>query len=48
MSWINEIAGKAEDFLNKIDSGAATVLNKDKKKKKKIPVTQDVFVEENM
>lgn len=48
MSWINEIAGKAEDFLNKIDSGAATVLNKDKKKKKKIPVTQDEFVEENM
>ncbi|XP_014275368.1 golgin subfamily A member 5 [Halyomorpha halys] len=47
MSWINEIAGKAEDFLNRIDSGAATVLNKDKKKKKKIPVAQDVFVEEN-
>ena len=48
MSWINEIAGKAEDFLNKIDSGAATVLNKDKKKKKKVHANEDVFIEESM
>lgn len=36
MSWINDIAGKAEDLLNKIDHGAATVLNKEKSKKNKM------------
>ena len=26
MSWFTEMAGKAEDFLNKIDANAAVVL----------------------
>ncbi|XP_029349250.1 golgin subfamily A member 5 [Echeneis naucrates] len=28
MSWFAELAGKAEDFLNKVDQGAATALSK--------------------
>ncbi|XP_034051422.1 golgin subfamily A member 5 [Thalassophryne amazonica] len=28
MSWFADLAGKAEDFLNKVDQGAATALNK--------------------
>lgn len=28
MSWFAELAGKAEDFLNKVDQGAATALTK--------------------
>lgn len=28
MSWFTELAGKAEDFLNKVDQGAATALSK--------------------
>lgn len=36
MAWLNDIAGKAEDFLNKIDNSAASVLSKEKKKKHKI------------
>lgn len=28
MSWITDLAGRAEDLLNKIDSEAATVLTK--------------------
>lgn len=27
MSWFTDLAGKAEDFLNKVDQGAATALN---------------------
>lgn len=27
MSWFTELAGKAEDFLNKVDQGAATALS---------------------
>lgn len=30
MSWFTELAGKAEDFLNKVDQGAATALAKSK------------------
>lgn len=30
MSWFSELAGKAEDFLNKVDQGAATALAKSK------------------
>ncbi|XP_073980546.1 golgin subfamily A member 5-like isoform X3 [Rhodnius prolixus] len=33
MSWISDIAGRAEDLLNKIDHNAAAVLKKEKKKK---------------
>ncbi|KAG7256910.1 hypothetical protein CRUP_036156 [Coryphaenoides rupestris] len=29
MSWFTDLAGKAEDFLNKVDQGAATALQKD-------------------
>ncbi|XP_037550546.1 golgin subfamily A member 5 [Nematolebias whitei] len=29
MSWFTDLAGKAEDFLNKVDQGAATALSKD-------------------
>ncbi|KAK9498326.1 hypothetical protein O3M35_002984 [Rhynocoris fuscipes] len=36
MSWIAEFAGKAEDFLNKIDQNAGVVLKKEKKKKQHI------------
>ncbi|XP_054652990.1 golgin subfamily A member 5 isoform X2 [Dunckerocampus dactyliophorus] len=32
MSWFAEFAGKAEDFLNKVDQGAATALNKNQDK----------------
>ncbi|KAM4625061.1 golgin subfamily A member 5 isoform 2-T2 [Polymixia lowei] len=28
MSWFTDLAGKAEDFLNKVDAGAATALSK--------------------
>ncbi|XP_014824315.1 PREDICTED: golgin subfamily A member 5 [Poecilia mexicana] len=28
MSWFTDLAGKAEDFLNKVDQGAATALSK--------------------
>ncbi|XP_041122659.1 golgin subfamily A member 5-like [Polyodon spathula] len=28
MSWFTDLAGKAENFLNKVDQGAATVLSK--------------------
>lgn len=28
MSWFTDLAGKAEDFLNKVDQGAATALTK--------------------
>lgn len=28
MSWFTDFAGKAEDFLNKVDQGAATALSK--------------------
>lgn len=38
MSWISDIAGRAEDLLNKIDHNAAAVLKKEKKKKH---ITQD-------
>ena len=31
MSWIAGLAGKAEDFLNKVDQTAATALHKDEK-----------------
>lgn len=30
MSWITNLAGKAEDILNRIDSEAAFVLTKEK------------------
>ncbi|CAK6975613.1 golgin subfamily A member 5 [Scomber scombrus] len=30
MSWFTDIAGKAEDFLNKVDQGAATALSTEK------------------
>uniref|UniRef100_A0A0V0G6R5 Putative golgin subfamily protein a member 5-like isoform 2 n=1 Tax=Triatoma dimidiata TaxID=72491 RepID=A0A0V0G6R5_TRIDM len=36
MSWISDIAGRAEDLLNKIDHNAAAVLKKEKKKKHNI------------
>uniref|UniRef100_A0A8C4ZHX6 Golgin subfamily A member 5 n=1 Tax=Gadus morhua TaxID=8049 RepID=A0A8C4ZHX6_GADMO len=29
MSWFTDLAGKAEDFLNKVDAGAATALQKE-------------------
>ncbi|XP_019953500.1 golgin subfamily A member 5 [Paralichthys olivaceus] len=29
MSWFADLAGKAEDFLNKVDQGAATALSQD-------------------
>ncbi|CAL8274216.1 unnamed protein product [Merluccius merluccius] len=29
MSWFSDLAGKAEDFLNKVDQGAATALQKE-------------------
>ncbi|CAL8283776.1 unnamed protein product [Lota lota] len=29
MSWFTDLAGKAEDFLNKVDQGAATALQKE-------------------
>lgn len=32
MSWFAEFAGKAEDFLNKVDQGAATALSKNQEK----------------
>ncbi|XP_017274826.1 golgin subfamily A member 5 isoform X2 [Kryptolebias marmoratus] len=32
MSWFTELAGKAEDFLNKVDQGAATALSKNEAK----------------
>nr|XP_057912990.1 golgin subfamily A member 5 isoform X2 [Doryrhamphus excisus]XP_057912991.1 golgin subfamily A member 5 isoform X2 [Doryrhamphus excisus]XP_057912993.1 golgin subfamily A member 5 isoform X2 [Doryrhamphus excisus]XP_057912994.1 golgin subfamily A member 5 isoform X2 [Doryrhamphus excisus] len=32
MSWFAEFAGKAEDFLNKVDQGAATALSKNQDK----------------
>ncbi|MGH0154522.1 UNVERIFIED_CONTAM: hypothetical protein FKN15_029850 [Acipenser sinensis] len=28
MSWLTDLAGKAENFLNKVDQGAATALSK--------------------
>ncbi|XP_013856161.1 golgin subfamily A member 5, partial [Austrofundulus limnaeus] len=28
MSWFTDLAGRAEDFLNKVDQGAATALSK--------------------
>ncbi|XP_054469458.1 golgin subfamily A member 5 [Anoplopoma fimbria] len=30
MSWFTDLAGKAEDFLNKVDQGAATALTKER------------------
>lgn len=30
MSWLTDIAGRAEEFLNKIDQNAAVVLKKEK------------------
>lgn len=30
MSWITDLAGKAEHLLNKLDTEAATVLNNDR------------------
>lgn len=30
MSWFADLAGKAEDFLNKVDQGAATALTKER------------------
>ncbi|MEQ2159444.1 hypothetical protein GOODEAATRI_022911 [Goodea atripinnis] len=32
MSWFTELAGKAEDFLNKVDQGAATALSKNQER----------------
>ncbi|KAM6969103.1 golgin subfamily A member 5 [Tautogolabrus adspersus] len=32
MSWFTELAGKAEDFLNKVDQGAATALTKNEER----------------
>uniref|UniRef100_A0A668W5W1 Golgin subfamily A member 5 n=1 Tax=Oreochromis aureus TaxID=47969 RepID=A0A668W5W1_OREAU len=32
MSWFTDLAGKAEDFLNKVDQGAATALSKGQEK----------------
>lgn len=32
MSWFTELAGKAEDFLNKVDQGAATALSSNQEK----------------
>jgi len=37
MSWITDLAGKAEEFLNKIDSNAATVLKTNKKAQQRAP-----------
>ncbi|XP_068577746.1 golgin subfamily A member 5 [Cebidichthys violaceus] len=31
MSWFTDLAGKAEDFLNKVDQGAATALTKNER-----------------
>lgn len=30
MSWISNLAGKAENVLNKLDSGVASALTKEK------------------
>uniref|UniRef100_A0A3Q3MBF0 Golgin subfamily A member 5 n=1 Tax=Labrus bergylta TaxID=56723 RepID=A0A3Q3MBF0_9LABR len=32
MSWFTDLAGKAEDFLNKVDQGAATALTKNQER----------------
>lgn len=32
MSWFADLAGKAEDFLNKVDQGAATALTKNQER----------------
>ncbi len=32
MSWFSELAGKAEDFLNKVDQGAASALTKNQER----------------
>ncbi|XP_051504454.1 golgin subfamily A member 5 [Myxocyprinus asiaticus] len=37
MSWIVDLAGKAEDFLNKVDKGAATALTKNSAQKSLLP-----------
>lgn len=33
MSWLADLAGRAEDFLNKVDQGAATALTKQSNRK---------------
>ncbi|XP_052007142.1 golgin subfamily A member 5 [Xyrauchen texanus] len=37
MSWIVDLAGKAEDFLNKVDKGAATALTQNSAPKSLLP-----------
>lgn len=39
MSWLTDIAGKAESFLNKLDSEAASVLAESKDKSASHSVT---------
>ncbi|KAL2099175.1 hypothetical protein ACEWY4_005655 [Coilia grayii] len=37
MSWFTDLAGKAEDFLNRVDQGAATALIKHQSRKDSFP-----------
>lgn len=37
MSWFADIAGKAENFLNKVDQGAASALTKQSDRKSSLP-----------
>lgn len=45
MSWITDLAGRAEDLLNKLDSEAATVLTRGSERRNsatnKVPYTYD-------
>ncbi|XP_012678220.1 golgin subfamily A member 5 isoform X2 [Clupea harengus] len=41
MSWFTDLAGKAEDFLTKVDQGAATALTKQQSRKSSFPSSYD-------
>lgn len=42
MSWFTDLAGKAEDFLNKVDQGAATALSKSQQRTSSFSSTYEV------
>ena len=39
MAWLKGFAGKAEDFLNQLDTGAAIVLNNSQNQERRVNFT---------
>lgn len=48
MSWFADLAGKAEDFLNKVDQGAATALAKNQEGSHSSPYEGTIASEHNI